>query len=367
MAETPRSQRTEKPTGRRIAKAVEKGQVIRSSEITGVLVLAAFLVFCHALGSSWIEQVKSLIQASFSHVARPDLTSDGVMRLLMTTAWTSGALLAPPLGLMLAAGVAGNLVQGPPPFSFEPLKLNLSRLNPAANIARIFSLKQLVEVLKSLLKLALFFTVALTAARDSLTDLSASSPGPGGVMEMLFHLGGTIIFRVMLLAAFLAVFDYLIVRFDYHRSLRMTKQEVKEEHKEIDINPLVKQRIRSRQIALARSRMMAEVPKATVVVTNPTHFAVALRYVAGGTDVPEVVAKGRNLLAEKIKQIAASHGIPIVEDAPLARSLYRLVPVGGGIPAALYRAVAEVLALVMSSQRRARAAANPGESTEASP
>jgi flagellar biosynthetic protein FlhB len=157
---------------------------------------------------------------------------------------------------------------------------------------------------------------------------------------------------VTILAACLGVLDYMFRRYDHTRSLRMTKREIRDERKDLEGDPLIRARIRSKQLALARSRMMSDVPKATVVVTNPTHFAVALRYVPGETEVPKVLAKGRERVAARIRELALEHRIPIVSDPPLARALYKSVPVGREIPQALFRAVAEVLALVLNRRKR---------------
>jgi flagellar biosynthetic protein FlhB len=348
-----RSQKTEQPTPRRLQKAREKGQVARSSEIPAVFGLLGLLVFAQAFGRDWIAALQELLAHSFGRLALPDLTVSTARSLLDATTWAFGGLLIAPLGLLTAAGVAGHLVQGPPPISAEPLKPSLKRMNPASNLGRIFSLKQLVEVLKVVVKLTLYVTVTVLAAREALLAPEAGAPGAAGTLALLLGMARDVIVRVALLGALLAGLDWLFRRFDHVRSLRMSKNEIREERKETEGDPLVRARIRSRQMALARVRMMAEVPKATVVVTNPTHYAVALRYEPGASDVPTVVAKGRDLIAARIRALAEEHGVPIVSDPPLARALYKSVPLGGEIRPALFRAVAEVLALVMRPRRAA--------------
>jgi flagellar biosynthetic protein FlhB len=174
-----------------------------------------------------------------------------------------------------------------------------------------------------------------------------------------------VLLHATVLAAGLAVLDFLFRRYDHVRELKMTKREVKDEFKETEGDPLVRARIRQKQTALARSRMMADVPRATVVVTNPEHVAVALRYVPGETAAPQLLAKGRARLAERIRAIAKDHRVPIVSDPPLARALYRSVPVGAEIPAAFFRAVAEILALVLSRKGRRRGLVSPTEGPRA--
>ncbi len=360
MADADRSQRTEKPTQRRIIKAREQGRVFRSGEVSGVAVLVGFLVFCRAFGPAWLERAKALLANSLAGLDGPELTSGNLTAVFHSATFSTSALLIPPLGMLAVAGLAGNALQGRPPLTLHPLTPNLARLNPAANLGRLFALTPWVEAVKSLLKMSLYTLVAFLAVRDAILASPGGAPGAEGTLSLLLALGGKVIFRVALLAAALAVLDYLYKRYEYYRGLMMTKKEVRDERKELEGDPLTKARIRSKQMALARTRMMAEVPKASVVVTNPTHVAVALRFVPGEMTVPKVLAKGRARIAERIREIAAEHRIPIVCDPPLARALHKSVPVGGEIPAALYRAVAEVLALVFARGRR-RAAPGPEE------
>lgn len=352
MATEDKSQRTERPTGRRLKKARERGQVARSAEIPGVLVLAGFLVFCRVFGGAWLGKIQAFLAGSLGHLATADMTPTGLGALFTSTASVTGALLAAPLGICAAASLAGNLLQGPPPLTLKPLQPDWSKLDPVKNIAKIFSLKQWVEVVKIVLKLTLYGSVAYTAARDAILATPSGATGAAGTLAMLLALSGTVIFRVTILSASLALLDYLFRRYDHTRSLRMTKREIRDERKEMEGDPLIRARIRSKQLALARSRMMSDVSKATVVITNPTHLAVALRYVPGETEVPKVLAKGRERIAARIRELAHEHRIPIVSDPPLARALYKAVPVGREIPQALFRAVAEILALVLNPKRK---------------
>ena len=201
--------------------------------------------------------------------------------------------------------------------TLKPLKPKLSKIDPVKGFKKVFSLGKLSELIRTIIKLVLFTSVAYMA-----------------------------------LAALIAVLDVMFQRWNYVRGLKMTKKEVKDERRETDGDPQVKLKIRQKQLAMARSRMMAEVPEATVVVTNPTHFAVALKFTPGEMEVPKLVAKGRAKLALRIREIATAHGVPIVHNPPLARALYRSVPLGAEIPAALFRAVAEVLALVLRPRSR---------------
>jgi len=265
---------------------------------------------------------------------------------------TTALLMLPPVGMMAVASLSGHLLQGAPPFTLKPLQPKLSRVNPMKGIKKVFSARSLVNLAKALLKMALFTSVAVMAVRDAMKEGLIGAPGAEGATLVLFTLIGKVIFRIVVIWVALAILDLLYTRYQHVRDLMMTKQEVKDERKQTEGDPRVKARIRSKQMEMARSRMMADLPDATVVITNPTHYAVALRYVPGETDVPKLLAKGRDLLAQRIREIAAEHRIPIVEDPPLARALYRSVPLGGYVPESLYRAVAEVLAFVYRLDRR---------------
>lgn len=360
MAEHDRSRRTERPTPRRLEKAREQGKVPRSAEVSSLAALGGFLVFCEVLGADWLGQLEEMLASSLARVGTRELSSAGLGELFAWTAWTAGSLLVAPLGTLAAAGLAGNLLQGPPPLTLKPLEPSWERLDPVSNLRRTFSARAAVEGLRVLLKATLYAGAGYAAAREALAA-SAAAAGAEGTLQVLLALGRTILLRIGALAAGLAILDYLFRRYDHVRSLRMTRTEVRDERKELEGDPLVRSRIRSRMMALARSRMMAEVPRATVVVVNPTRYAVALRYRHGETPVPRVVAKGRELLAARIREIAEAHRVPVVSDPPLARSLYRSVPVGAEIPAALFHAVAEVLALVLAPRRRPPAGPSPQE------
>lgn len=358
-----KSQRTEQPTAKRLDKAREKGQVARSKEVPAVFVLAAFLIFAEFLGPGWMDRLQRLLVQFLSSPGPADLNITSGAELMRSAVISASVLLALPLSFLLTAGVTGNVIQGRPVLTLEPLKPDFSKINPFKGIKKVFALKQWVELLKGVLKMTLFGAVAYNAVRAVLAESPASSPGIEGVLTTLFSLAGTVILRVTLVAAGLALLDWLFRAYDHTRSLKMSKKEIKDEHKESQGDPIVRARIRQRQMAMARSRMMADVPKATVVVTNPTHYAVALQYKPGEIAAPKVLAKGRAMIAAKIREVAAAHGVPILPDPPLARALYKSVPVGAEIPAALFRAVAEVLALVLRRDRRGARSQRPRQRT----
>lgn len=277
----------------------------------------------------------------------------------LALSFTSGCLshaaraFLPVIGVAMVVGVVVNLLQVGVTFTAEPLAPNWARLNPVAGFTRLFSRRAFVDSVKTLLKVLLIGWLTFSAVRaDAAMLLRTSEIDPLMVMMLVGQLLYKMAWRVGLAMLVLALLDYGFQRWEYEKSLRMTKEEVKQEMKQTEGDPQVKSRIRARQQAIARRRMMQAVPKADVVVTNPTHYAVALQYDAQKMAAPTVVAKGMNLIALRIREIAQRHGVPIVENPPLAQSLYRTVDIGEQIPPELYQAVAEVLAYVYRLRRR---------------
>ncbi len=340
------SQRTEPATPRRRQEARRRGQVARSTDLSqGAALLAAVVV--GSLLAPWsFGQL-----AAFTHrvLARPDpgrlpdLVSQGL--------GAAAAVAGPPLGAALAVGLGVGFAQTGGLFTAKALEPKLDRLNPVKAVERLFSLRSVAELVKALLKLAAVVAAVWAPLHRAVTEARPAAPSPE---ELVVWLGGTVQAVGLRGAAALLVvggLDYLYQRFDYERSLRMTRQEVREDLKETEGDPLVKSRQRSRQRELARRRMLRDVARATVVVTNPVHLAVALRYVPKEAPAPVVVAKGAGVVADRIREVAWRHRVPLVSNPPLARSLYRAVPLGRMIPPALYHAVAEVLAVLYRAGR----------------
>lgn len=347
----PKGDKTEQATGKKLQDARDDGNVPRTPELSQVFVMGAFLIFCHLFGPGWLDLLRSLMASRLSDLAMGELTPGLWMSQLRGLMAVSAQLIFLPIGMMAVASVSGHLVQGAPLFTLKPLKPKFSKVNPLKGIKKVFKLRSLVNLAKALLKTSLFTLVAILAVKDAFRDGLPGAPGAEGTFLALFTILGKVIMRIVLLWLLLALIDLLYSRYQYFRDLMMSKQEVKDERKQQDGDPQVKARIKSKQYEAARARMMADVPSASVVITNPTHYAVAIRYVPGETEVPKLLAKGRGLIAKKIREIAAEHRVPIISDPPLARALYRSVPVGSYIPEALYRAVAEILAVVMRGRR----------------
>ena len=348
MAEEQTGQeRTEQPTERRLQEARKKGQVPRSRELNTMLSLMLAAIALLVLGGNISRNIMNISVEGFS-VSR-ELIFDPSQLPYQFMHMASQALLAllPFLAVMLVAVFAGPLMMGGWSFSLETIAFKSEKLNPIKGLARIFSLKGLVELAKALAKFLLLLGAAILiffSIDQQLLSLASMNPKAAGVEAV------TVLVQVLLI---LSATTILIVALDvpfelwnHSKQLRMTKQEVRDEMKETDGNPQVKQRIRTMQRQLAESRMMEDVKTADVVITNPTHYAVALQYLDRPGSAPRLVAKGKDLTALRIRAIATEHDIPLFEAPPLARALYRSTEIGHEIPHVLYMAVARVLAYV---------------------
>jgi flagellar biosynthetic protein FlhB len=343
-----RGERTEAATPRRRQDARKEGKVAKSQELSSALVLLSGACVLYLFGGSLLNELVGLMRLHLGESLRIELTPARAHGVILDTTVHAGMALAPFMAVVMAVAYLSNLVQVGFLTSSTALTFKWERLNPAMGLKRLLSPKRaLVEALKSPLKVALVgYVVYQTLARHSTDIPRLVDMDPAHTMSWLGRLTFQLAIRVSLAFLALAVLDYGYQRWQHEKQLRMSREEVKEEMKRTEGNPAVKGRIRSLQRQAAMHRMMGEVPKADVVVTNPVHFAVALRYDSAAMSAPRVVAKGARLVAEKIVTVARDHGIPIVQDPPLARALYKAGSIGHEIPIHLYRAVAEILAYV---------------------
>jgi flagellar biosynthetic protein FlhB len=347
MPEGDFQEKTEKATPKRRSEARQKGQVARSREVSSVAVLGVALILFYFAGAWLIDQLGREVSTSIGGIATRARQDADMASWALQAGWGYLRLILPIMGAVALAAILVNLLQVGFLFSAEPVMPKLSRIDPLKGAQRLLSRQSLAELLKSLGKIAVVGWVAYLTLKGEMKNLPPLVDMSCGQISV--YLGNTMVkvmvrgFWVMLV---LALLDYGYQKWEYEKNLMMSKQELKEEYRQTEGDPLIRGRIRSIQRAMARRRMMAEVPKADVVITNPEHVAVALRYDAKAMAAPTVVAKGANLLAQRIKAVAMEHRVPLVEDKPLAQNLYRLVDVGKEIPAALYRAVAAILAHV---------------------
>ncbi len=347
MAEESDLERTEPPSARRIEKAREEGQIPHSRELMAFLVMAMAVAGFWGLGN-WITKLALDIVRrglAFERAEAYDLTA--LTKSFALLSFDAALLVAPVFGLIIVGIFAGQLAIGGWVFSPQALGLKLTRIDPLQGFQRMFSVNSLSELVKAVLKAFLIGGViywVVSRQREAYFAL-IMQPLPSAMVSF----GHLLMVAMIAMVGGLGIIAALDVPFQlwsYYRGLRMTKEEMKQEYKEMEGDPQLKGRIRSQQREIARKRMMSEVPKADVVVTNPTHFAVALRYDREFMAAPMVVAKGMNLVAEKIRNIATEHKVPILEAPPLARALHRHTEIGDQIPPGLYTAVAEVLAYV---------------------
>ncbi|HTZ95462.1 MAG TPA: EscU/YscU/HrcU family type III secretion system export apparatus switch protein [Terriglobales bacterium] len=347
--------KTEQATPRRKQKAREKGQIARSRELMSSLAAGATVLSLSAGIGTFAGEWRGLLRHSLDAAATSDLGN--AAPLLM---WT-GSTLVHAIGLVLAlswmAAMVGALAQGGLVFAPEALQPNFSRLSPATRLEQLFSLPSLGRLLKSLLPGAAIVYLAFSVlGRDWGNVLALSGRGLGSVISFGLERMFEIAWKSASVLLLWSGADYLIERQKLQSDLRMSRQDLKDEYKETEGHPTVKARIRRLRRQTLRKQMLEAVKKASVVITNPNEFAVALEY-GPAMPAPTVVAKGRNLLAQQIKETARWHGIALVENPPLAHALYRAVEIGQSIPPKLYAVVAAVLAAIYRAQERARAAA----------
>jgi len=347
------NEKTEDPTQRRIEKAIEKGDVARSIEVNTWFILAAFALAVIAFSGSIARELALALKGQFmnAHLVPPD--AGGLAHAARNGLDAAMAALALPFALLVLASLAGGLIQHAPLWTTGPLKPQISRISPLAGFKRVFGKEALAQFLKGLVKIGAVGAIVgsvLWGERDrfdALVRLDVASLLPATRTMLMDMLGGVIV-----LLAFVAVGDYLYQRMTWLRRQRMSKRELKEEFKETEGNPEVRNRFKQLRQARVKKRMMAAVPKATVVIVNPTHFAVALQYELG-MPAPYCVAKGVDALALRIRAVAEEHGVPVVESPPLARALHAAVDIDEEIPVEHYKAVAEVIGYVLRLRGRA--------------
>jgi flagellar biosynthetic protein FlhB len=343
--------RSEQATARRKQQAREKGQIVRSRDLVSALVLLAVTLMLSWQPQVWIGRWRGLFERLLSVGSGGEI---GLGTPIFSWTFLAVALwVAPILTLALAVSLLSHTAQGGFVFATESLTPNWNRLNPASNIGNLFSAAGLSRLLRSLVPFVVIIVLTVNILERDFPKIAHAARFDSH--ELLAHLGSLLFelawkFGLVLLAW--AGLDYFLQQRNYERSLRMTKQEVKQEHKDTDGNPLIRGRMRRLRRSMMRKMMAKDVERATAVITNPTHYAVAIEYRPETMSAPVVVAKGRNLLAERIKQIARWHEIPIVENRILAQALYKTTEVGQSIPPKLYAAVAEILAFLYRTQAR---------------
>ncbi len=346
MAEQPAQDRTEEATPKRIREAREKGDVARSMDLTSAVLMLSVLLLFYFTGESFLRGLAGVIQDVYSSLATVYLNPRNLPTLVTWISSRGILIMGPVLILVVVMGLLVNYLQVGVIFSTKALGPNWDRINPLTGLKRIFSTRGLVELIKGLLKMTIVGTIIYVYLADRVKDypfLTYMTPLQiiGSLASDLLKIGGYVGIAYLLMAAA----DYAYQRWEYKRKLRMTRQEIKDEFRQTEGNPELRSRVRQMQREMSRNRMMAEAAKATVVITNPVHVAVALKYhEEDTTTAPEVVAKGQRKVAERIKEVARAHNIPIKESPVLAQALFQSCEIGDEIPYAYYKVVAEILA-----------------------
>jgi len=361
MAEdTPQEDKTEEPTARKLEKAREDGQVLRSQDLTTAIVTIGFIATLYFAASVVGPAFVDIFANSFIFERHQAFETNQMIVSLVSQVSKVGVLLVPALIAAVAFAILGAVALDGFIFSWKAVAPKASKINPISGLARIFGLRAIVELFKSLMKfslVALFGGLYIYFNFDSVMQLSRSHLDlaiEGGLSTVI---AGALLTSLALLV--IAAIDVPYQRFDFFKKLRMTKQEIKDEMKDIEGKPEVRQRIKQKQREMAEQRMLQDVPKADVVITNPEHFAIALSYNQSSQDAPRVVAKGKGFIAAKIRQLASDNDVHIFEAPVLARAIYFTTEIGGSIPAALYMAVAQVIAYVYNLRQIGRDVVKP--------
>jgi len=340
-------EKTEQASPKKQADARKKGQVPTSRDVSSAMLILVIVLIFKGLGPAFFENIKGVMVQTFSSLTMAPMTAGAFTSLMQQGMFTVLVIVGPIIGIMTLVGGLSVVVQHGILWTPDPIMPQFSRIDPLAGFKRIFSVTAIANLTKTVLKFLVIGFVAYKVFRDELpiviTMTQLSLPE---IVDMSGAVLGRLVLKLGLVVAVLGAADLGFQRWEHERKLKMSKQEVKDEAKQSDGSPLVKSRIRSLQREMAKKRMMQDVPKADVIVTNPTHLAVALRYKASDNSAPRVVAKGAGFIAERIKALALEHHIPIVENKPVARRLFKTVEIGKEIPSDIYRAVAEILAYV---------------------
>jgi flagellar biosynthetic protein FlhB len=350
------SEKTEKATPKRLEKARSEGQVSKSQDFNAGITLLASVYAIQIYAPLILQKTKEITINTLSNLDPSQVNNESVLGFLTEYINEVVIILMPIMGIMMSAGIASNLYQVGPLLSYKAIKPDIAKLSPdklLMNFKKFFGAKTYVELLKSLIKTGIVSGIGYAVIEKNRAELTALL---GGDLNYAFALISKIIFDMMLQITIalivLGIFDKKYQDWEFQKSMKMTKQEIKDERKNVEGDPKIKAKVRSIQMKFAMQRMISALPSADVVVTNPIHYAVALRYDTSKAPAPQVIAKGVDYVAFRIKEIAEANKIPIMENPPLARTIYKIVPLDGLIPAELYVAVAEVLAFVYKTNRK---------------
>ena len=345
-------EKTEEPTSKKLSDAKNEGNVPKSMEVTGAAVLSFGSLYLLFFSGHALEQIKKLFYYSYTFIGK-DMTGEVFYSITYTTVVTLLTSLMPLFILVIILVLVSNWTQ----FGMiaTPMKIDFQKLDPIKGLKNIFALKKALEALKLTLKLIIIMIVMFVIfAFTYKAFLEMMDKELLGTIQSIIDLTSYFLAAILLIIIIFAIIDFYFTRFYYFKSLRMSKQEIKDEYKNLDGDPQVKGRIRKIQMQMAQKRMMSDVPDADVVITNPTHYAVAMKYDNNVDSAPKVIAKGIDFIALKIKDIARDNDIPIIENPALARSLYSQIEVDQEIPGDFYKALAEIFSYVYELKKKKR-------------
>jgi flagellar biosynthetic protein FlhB len=338
------NERTLPASQRRRDEARAKGNVAKSRDLISAATILGAALLVSSLWEASVTRFIKIASLNWSLALPAPTTSENLQNVMLVTMSETLWIIVPVIGFFCVISVAASMGQYGFLWTGEGLTPNWSRVNPFTGFSRIFSLNSLFEFLKTIMKLLVIGFVIYKVTEKEIPALLVSiQQAPNMILSDVARMITRLLFLSGLVVVFIGALDYGFQWWEREKKLRMTPQELKEELRQTEGNPLIKARIHSIQRQMARRRMMADVPKAAVVITNPTHLAIALSYDASKMSAPRVVAKGAGFMAQKIREVAAAHGVPLVENKPLAQSIFKMVSLGGEIPSSLYRAVAEIL------------------------
>jgi flagellar biosynthetic protein FlhB len=359
MADEDKSQQTEEPTAKRLEQAREQGDIVKSTEVTAFVLLGGGTLAIAMFGKSTAVGIAQVLEMFLEQPDTMSVDANGLAAMVRALLSHLAMTVAPFFAVMVTAAIAGHLLQGRPGFSLEKIAPDFAKVSPLAGFKRMFGPEGLMNLVKGLLKIAIVGAAIWTQLwpeRGSLESiLSQSAVSVAGDMS---HLLFKVLIAALSALGVIAGADYFWMRMRWMSRNRMSRQEVKEEHRQNEGDPAIKAKIRQLRHERARKRMMAAVPGATVVIMNPTHFAVALKYESGKMAAPVCVAKGMDALALKIRAVAEDNDVPVVENAPLARALHAAIEIDDPVPAEHFKAVAQVIGYVMRLQGKIAARTN---------
>lgn len=346
-------QKTEQPTPKRLEEAYKKGNVPFSKEVGNFMILLMIALTVSYFAPNILRESRTLLSPFLSEAAQTPVDASTVGLILSKVVFGSMGILAVPVIGAMVVLIAASFVQNGFVLSSEPIQPKLSRISLFEGIKRMFSMRSVVELLKSILKIGVVGYACFLAVYPEMTHMrQLPNSSVSAMLLFLALLAKRMTIAAAIILFFIALFDLLYQRYQFIKSLRMTKQEIRDEYKQSEGDPMVKQRLRRLRMERARNRMMSNVPKADVIITNPTHFAIALQYNSKMMKAPVVLAKGKDLVALKIREIATESDIPIVENPPLARALFDSTEIDQEIPATHYEAVAKIISYVYQLKGR---------------